>query len=279
MAKRRKIVIGTCKMCLAEEVRLVGSHFLSQGIYKALRITTAHGNSDPVMMTPKEIKQTSAQHTAHLLCSPCEGRIGRNGEDWVMRNGLKNNGKFKLLTALHRHPFKLDASRTAAIYRAATMPEVKVSALTYFAASIFWRASIHPWKSDGTRPVPLGPYEDPLRLYLLGEADFPEEMTLSVVVRVPSQISHFTYEPVGEWRGPLLVAKFPMPGLAFGISAGPKIPEPMRRLCFVRGDGNPLALTAELEKHIFEDGKKMLERIPRQKWPAHLGAFTSVGNS
>lgn len=159
------------------------------------------------------------------------------------------------------------------------MPEVNVPALTYFAASIFWRGSIHPWRSDGTRPVPLGPYEEPLRQYLLGEADFPEAMTLSVVVRMPSEISHFTYEPFGEWRGLSFVAKFPMPGLAFGISAGPEIPEPMRMLCFVRGDGNPLIFTGELEKHIFEDGKKMLERIPREKWPADLGAFTSIDKS
>ncbi len=89
------------------------------------------------------------------------------------------------------------------------MPEVNIPALTYFAASIFWRGSIHPWKSDGTRPVPLGPYEEPLRQYLLGEADFPEEMTLSVVVRMPSEISHFTYEPLGEWRGLLFGRKVP----------------------------------------------------------------------
>lgn len=238
---------------------------MSKGIYKALRIPTAHKNPNPVVMTPLEVKQTSTQVKAHLLCSRCDGELGRNGEDWVMRNGLKNDGQFKLLSVLRRYPYQLDASRTAAIYRAAAMPEINVSALAYFAASIFWRGSIHSWKTDGTRPVPLGPYEEPLRLYLLGKADFPEEMTLSVTVRIPSQISHLTYEPIGEWQGLLLVAKFPMPGLAFHINAGPEIHQDIHRLCFVRGDGNPLILTAELEKHLMEDGKKMLERIPLDK--------------
>jgi hypothetical protein len=265
MAKTRKIVIGTCKLCLAEGVRLQASHFLSKGIYKSLRINTGKTNLNPMVITPKGVVQTSMQG--------CEGRIGKNGEDWVMRNGLKNDGKFKLLSTLHQHPFQLDASQTAAIFRAARIPEVNVSALTYFAASIFWRGSIHPWKTDETQPVPLGPYEESLRQYLLGEADFPRDMTLSTTVRIPSPISHITYEPMGEWRGLLFVAKFPMPGLAFGIAAGPEIPAPLREMCFVRGDGNPLFLSGELEKYLLEDGAKMLERIPLQNRPTNLDHY------
>ncbi len=254
-------------MCLAEGVRLQESHFLPKGVYRTLRISTPHGNPNPVMVTPREAKQTSTQVKAHLLCSRCEGRLGREGEDWVMRNGLKSDGKFRLLSILRRHPSQLDASQTAAIYSAASMPEVNVSALTYFAASIFWRGSIHPWRTDGTRPVPLGPYEEPLRLYLLGEAGFPEDVALSITVRLPSRVSRLTFEPMGEWRGALFVAKFPMPGLAFAITAGPEIPQPIRRLCFVRGEGNPLALTAALEKLLLDDGVKMIERIPPGKRP------------
>lgn len=158
------------------------------------------------------------------------------------------------------------------------MPEVDVSALTYFAASMFWRGSIYPWKADGTRPVPLCPYEEPLRLYLLGEAGFPEDMTLSVIVRLPSKISHLTYPPVGEWRGPLFVAKFPMPGLGFGIPAGPAVPPPMPALCFVRGVEHPFALTAELEQHLYQDGVKSLERIPPEK-RSEKGSFTSLSGA
>jgi hypothetical protein len=276
--KTRKIVIGTCKLCLKEGVRLQASHFLPQGIYKALRGNERHGNPNPVLLTPHEAKQTSMQVKAHLLCSPCEGRLGRNGEDWVMRNGLRNDGRFKLLTALYKYSPKFDASGTAAIFRAATMPEVSVTALTYFAASIFWRGSIHPWKADGKRPVPLGPYEEPLRRYLMGEIGFPEDMMLSVVVRMPSQISGFTYGPVGEWRGTQFIAKFPMPGLAFSISAGPDIAKPMRDLCFVRGENNPLAFTGALEQYILEDGVKMYERIPPTKRNLSLGVFDKTSN-
>jgi hypothetical protein len=45
----------------------------------------------------------------------------------------------------------------------------------YFALSLVWRAS-HGWPlPDGTRttPLDLGEYAEPIRLYLLGEAPFP----------------------------------------------------------------------------------------------------------
>lgn len=69
MAKRRKVVMETCKMCLAEGVRLQDSHFVHKGIYRALRIGTPHGNSNPVMMTSHGAVQTSKQVWVHLLCS------------------------------------------------------------------------------------------------------------------------------------------------------------------------------------------------------------------
>jgi hypothetical protein len=259
-------VMGTCKLCLADGVVLRQSHFLPQGIYKAVRVTSGSRNPNPVVISPTEVKQTSHQTKAHLLCSKCELLFGGKGEDWVMRHGLKNNGSFMLLRNLRRYQRMIDASGNAAIFKAAEIPEINVAALTYFATSMFWRGSIHPWKTDGTRPVPLGPYEEPLREFLLGEADFPEDMTLSVVVRLPSPVSYFTYEPIGEWRDSShFVAKFPMPGFAFGISAGPALPQIFHDLCFVRGNGNPIALTALLEEGIQQDGVDMLQRVPEQK--------------
>jgi hypothetical protein len=250
---------------LAEGVELQESHYLSKGIYRSLLIDGPKGqNKNPWQISLEGAVQTSKQQWAHLLCATCETRFARNGEDWVFRNGLKNNGKFKLASVLAESPFMLDASRTARIYRAAEIPKINIQALTYFASSIFWRASAHPWKLDGTVPVPLGPFAEPLRQYLLGEAEFPEQIVLTVTVRVPSDLSHLTHAPMGEWRGQLLVAKFPMPGLSFAITAGVAIPQPLQRMCFVRGEGSPLFMSEMLEQYIKEEGVKIIRNMRRR---------------
>lgn len=251
---------GKCKLCLADDVELQESHFLSKGIYRALRVNLGTGNPNPWQITPEGAVQTSKQVWAHLLCAECELRFSKFGEDWIFRNGLKHNGSFRLASVLAASPFAIDSSGMTRVYRAAGITKVNVPALTYFAASMFWRASVHPWKLDGTTPVPLGPFEEPLRQYLMGETEFPVDMTVAVVVRLPSDISHFTHEPMGEWRGQLLVAKFPMPGFAFSITAGVDIPAHFRRMCFVRGDGNPIFMSGALEQHILDEGVKMMRR-------------------
>ncbi len=265
MGKHKKIVTGTCPMCLTLDVRLQYSHFLPQAIYKSLRAPSTNANPNPVSMTRYEVKQTSSQRRAYLFCSQCEGRLSRNGENWVLRNALKNDGTFKLRSVLERYRCQLDHSRTAAIYYAAKIPEVDISALTYFATSMFWRGSVYPWNASRTRPVPLGPYEEPLRRFLIGEANFPEDVMLSVSVRIPSQIEKLTLSPMGEWRDLQFFGRFSMPGFAFAIIAGPKIGSELRQFCFVRGEGNPLTLSEKVEQYFLQDFKKLHDGIPVYK--------------
>lgn len=258
-------ILGKCRLCLQEGVYLQESHYLPKGIYRMLRIDRGKGqNPNPMQITLRGVSQTSKQVWAHLLCASCEARFAAKGEDWIFRNGLKKNGTFKLVSALASSPFMMDASSTARIYRASSIPMINVDALTYFAASMFWRGSAHPWKLDGTVPVPLGPYAEPLRQYLMGVSEFPSDMTLTVTVRVPSSVSHLTFGPVGEWRGLHLVAKFPMPGIAFSISAGMEIPAAFRQMCFVRGDGNPIFVSEAIETHIREEGVRMLRLLQQR---------------
>ena len=253
---------GRCKLCLTEGVELQASHFLPAAIYRSMRGDSNKGNPNPWEITPNSAHQTSRQVKASLLCQECEQRFSKYGERWVFSNGLKNDGSFPLAAALAAHvpcTQEPDVSTTK-IYHAAEIPEINVSALTYFAASMFWRGSAHPWKVDGTCPVPLGPYQEPIRQYLMGMTGFPTDVALVVVVREPSSIRHLTHEPLGEWRGELFVAKFPMPGFAFSISASKNMSLPLRRTCFVRGEGNPIALSGVLEKSILNEGIRMVNR-------------------
>jgi hypothetical protein len=59
-----------------------------------------------------------------------------------------------------RTPDVASVTNVTKIYFASKVPEIDVYALAYFAASIFWRGSIHPWNDDGSVPVDLGPFQD-----------------------------------------------------------------------------------------------------------------------
>jgi hypothetical protein len=257
---------GKCKLCLIEGVELQASHFLPAAIYRSMRGNPSKGNPNPWAVTPNSAHQTSRQVKAPLLCKECEQRFSKNGEHWVFTNGLKNDGTFPLAATLASHvPYAQEPGvSTTKVYHAAEIPEINISALSYFAASMFWRGSAYPWKADGTCPVPLGPYQEPLRQYLMGMTGFPPDVALAVVVREPSGIRHLTHEPLGEWRGELFVAKFPMPGFAFSINAGKNMPLPLRRTCFVRGEGNPIVLSGFVEKHILDEGVRMINRGRRK---------------
>lgn len=253
-------------MCLKDGVELQSSHFLPAAVYRAMRSKSSQGNPNPWEVTPISAKQTSRQVKAPLLCRDCEQRFSSNGERWVFTHGLRNDGTFPLAAILaSRVPEAYDPSISSTkIYSAAQIPEINQAALTYFAVSMFWRGSIHPWKRDGTCPVPLGPYEEPVRQFLLGTAGFPVDVTLNVVVREPSGIRYLTHEPLGEWRGDLFVSKFPMPGLAFALNAGKALPAPLRNTCFVRGPGNPIVLSGTLEQPILDESVRMIKSGSRK---------------
>jgi hypothetical protein len=255
---------GRCKLCL-QDLHLKESHYLPAGIYKILRDVTEK-NPNPWTLTAKTAIQTSRQMTARLLCCKCEQRLSTYGENWVLRHCQRNDGSFSLASNLaSREPDVASETTTTRIYCAAKIPEIDVSALAYFAASIFWRGSIHPWNSDGSIPVNLGPFREQFRQYLMGEKDFPKDCALWVVVREGKETGRLTHVPVGERKGNFHMYRFPMPGLAFSIMVSKNIPANYREMCFVRGRfaplrrgqlggflENPIIVTTNIEKLIEE---------------------------
>jgi len=253
---------GTCKLCLRDGVELQRSHLLPAAIYRAIRGDIKDSNPNPWLITPNGAVQTSRQDWAHLLCLDCEQRFSKNGEQWVFKNGLKADGSFQLSSVLaSKLPDASDPkSTTTKVYLASHIPEVDIPALTYFAASMFWRASVHPWKSDKTIPVKLGPYREAFRQYLMGLAAFPENTALWVVVRNGSEVNHVTHYPVSEKIKPHYTHRFPMPGFIFTLIVGQDIADTYRSPCFVRGNGNPLIVSGVLEQFVLDAVVKMLDR-------------------
>lgn len=248
---------GKCKLCLRDGVELQASHFLSAGIYRIL-CDDGEKNPNPWLITPKGAVQTSRQMKARLLCRDCEQRFSKQGENWVLRNCLKKDRRFPLAELLaSRTPDICSDTSPTKLYYAAAIPEINVSALAYFAASIFWRGSVHPWNDDGSVPIRLGPFQESFRQYLLGTSTFPVHCALWVAVREGRQIDRLTYAPIGERRDRVHVYKFPMPGLGLSLTVSKHISPDLRKYCFVRGTGNPIVVTDLIEKFLFEDGAKL----------------------
>lgn len=250
-------MIGKCKLCLTDNIELKDSHFLSAGIYRILR-DELEKNPNPWLITQKGAVQTSRQMKAHLLCQDCEQRISRNGEDWVLRNCLRKDGAFPIASVLAaRMPDLTSDATTTKVYYSAAIREINIPALAYFAASIFWRGSIHGWNQDGSIPVYLGPFQEAFRQHLMGTHSFPKDCVLLVTVREGKEISRLTYAPIGERRGRVHIYKFPMPGFGFSMTVSKNIPAKLRDHCFVYGRGNPIIMTDLIEKYLEADAVRL----------------------
>lgn len=252
----------TCKLCLKSVPKLEDSHFLSAGIYRRLRDLTAK-NPNPMLLTLKGAHQTSKQMKTQLLCSECEQRFSKHGETWVLARCLQADGSFPLAALLaSRSPDVSLPSTPTKVYYAAGISEINIAAMTYFAASIFWRGAVHPWKSDRTVPVPLGPlFENQLRRYLMGLQPFPKDcFSLWVLVREGKEIDGLTYTPAGNRIGKFHSYRFPMPGLCFMLYVGKNIPDYISEKCFASGSGNPLVVTRVVESLLFKEGVALWNR-------------------
>lgn len=254
-------MIGTCRLCLLEGSDLQWSHGVPAGIYRILRDDKAK-NPNPWLLTRNTEFQTSMQLKAPLLCRKCEQRFSICGENWVLGHCLRADGRFPLASILAaRAPNLYSFKSTTRVYYALQIPEINISALSYFAASMFWRAAIHPWNRDGSFSVNLGLFEESFRTYLLGVSDFPKHCTLWIAIREGKEIGRLTYAPIGERKGNFHVHKFPMPGLGFSMTVSKNLPARYKEKCFVRGTGNPIIVTEILEKLLQHDVVRLRPEI------------------
>ena len=257
--------IGQCRLCT--NVReLQDSHLMPAGFYTILREDTS--GEHPVLIAKNSAFLSSVQARAHLLCSECEGRFNREGENWVIENCWHGPGNFQLHSALmSAQPF-LDEEGFRA-YEGRRIPGVDLDRLTYFAASMFWRASVHDWRLGKGQPerIALGPYEDRLRRYLLGETHFPDGVALFITVSKALDGMHnrlaafpWFFNRTREYKS----YKCMVPGLTYQMFFGQLIPPGQRRICSARqgfiymtegGDAQKLKTMAVMSKRATRRGK------------------------
>jgi len=153
------------------------------GVYRLLDSPRAP-NRNPVLVTSQAVVQTSRQITEHLLCTSCEQILQREGEGWVLPLLATREGAFPLHDILTARPPDLVMDGATA-YAGSSNPRLRVRDMTHFALGIFWKASVHSWKSGPRSAIPrlkLGSCEQGIRTFLFCDGPFPENIALAVSV-------------------------------------------------------------------------------------------------
>jgi len=219
-------------------------------MYKLLRARIGK-NPNPIVITNRRAVSTSKQIQDYLLCGACEQMFSRNGESWVMGNCYRGTQDFALREALERAIPAISTTEYA-VYESAKILGADRCHLSYFAASVFWRAAVHCWKISPFREfvhINLGPYEESLRRFLLGEQDFPPKMVMAIRVSSLRTLLE-TASPPGEHREYSIFSfQFSIPGIAFALMAGGRIPASYYDWCFVPSPGALILVKPDLDLH------------------------------
>ncbi len=237
--------VGKCRLCLQRR-QLCRSHLLPAGVFRTLR-ATRRKNPNPALLTDSHRIVTSKQPQDYLLCDDCEQRFSSRGEKWVLNNCYRANGDFKIREALLRTKPVYQREGNF-VFAGANAPEIDMNSLTYFGLSVFWRATVITWQQQtGPVHIDLGPYEEPLRLFLLDQVPFPDKMTYSVRVSSLRDVLQSCLLPCSENHGGYHIHQFSIPGVVFGLLVGTAIPAEHFRSCSVRSPERFIAIIPEVD--------------------------------
>ena len=195
------------------------------------------------------------------MCSQCEARLNENGERWVLRNGYRGEGSFRLQQSLQQ-ALPLMGGRELVVYAAAHIASIQVHQLLHFACSVIWRAAVHDWRWENheLKRLDLGErYEEELRRFLLGEQPFPSNAVLWVSVSKLSQpeLAKAMVFPYGGREDGYHLYQFAIPGLRFHMFLGNCIPPLIRRMCTFRSPENLIYFTDRVDEEILSDFGKL----------------------
>lgn len=174
---------GTCKLCLKER-SLCDSHYMPGALYKHSRAAKLK-NPHPIVLTGTKPKRGTGQVRDYILCRECEERFRVRGETWVLSNIPHDYGKpFALREAAIATRSPIIRGDVVLLAGKAT-PAFDIDKLIYFAASIFWRGGAHQWSEAMGLEIPqvsLAAHSEDLRAYLAGEASYPTDLYITVML-------------------------------------------------------------------------------------------------
>jgi hypothetical protein len=226
------MVCGVCRLC-RQEKELVSSHWIAAAILKTLRAEDLK-NPNPVVADFVVSEQTSRQMQETLLCRQCDNMFGEKGENWVTAH-MYTLDSFRLKEILHALTPTATTSESVT-YAVGNVLAVDIEKLAYFALSVVWRAAVQRWRTKGglSTLLELGPYEEEIRAYLLGNKPFPENITLFVGVWYGEKPRHCVITPHGDREETFMDYYLYVPGITFYLLVGKRVPEDMQAQCSYR---------------------------------------------
>jgi hypothetical protein len=238
-------MLGTCRLCL-NQAELIESHIIPRWAYKRLREAGAH--THPVRVLHGVSKQTATHVKEHLLCGACDQHIGKVEARIADLLAPSATGP-RFLDRVGPAIFANDAQ-----LRAVAPGTLNLDDLTFFTASVVWRASV----SEKVPQCSLGvPHEDEIRRYLRGEAPFPESAACTILFydlppSIDVELSRVFTLPDSYSRDGHKEHKFVIHGLDCCLAVGSRLPAWAADSCIYRG----------AEKWVFLDGQdRLLEAI------------------
>ena len=225
---------GICKLHRKPAV-LKLSHFLPAGAYRLL-VPDESDVRQPILMTNQVAMLTSLQMRDYVLCADCEKRFDQGGEDYAISQ-MKGSRGFPLLERLRVSP-SVDFTLQEGVY-AGKQLGIDTRKLSYFALSVAWRSAVHTWPSiRGHVPdsVDLGTFQEPIRQFLLGEAPFPERLTVLTTACTDEYSQHAMYAPTKMIGSPTPGISYLACGIHFMILMGETHPPGIKELCSYKSE-------------------------------------------
>jgi hypothetical protein len=234
--------IQKCPMCL-ETKNVVSSHLYPAALYAYCR--NPDGES-PMQVAGGTVMQTDKQVEDYLLCLKCEGILNKGGETWVNPKLATIQKAFPLYELLMKGPAAYMDDK-GGVYYAALNPEIEVERLVHFAMGIFWKAAVHTWTfGRDTVRIELGPYAEPIRLWLRGEGPYPKNMNLALAVARPENALVILTGPVKQSTKRWQSFSLQVPGLLFTLHVGKLIDEEMKDCCFHEVPTHPVFVSDDV---------------------------------
>lgn len=133
-------------------------------VYKRIR-QIAQGDN-PVIVRDGQAFLDQEQIAEHLLCSPCDQRLG-DAEDYLSRVSYLSDGTCSALQRPTLHAVETPFGPMEGL----SASDLQTETIAFAAAGILWKAAVcrHP----RTGKPRLGPYAERFRRYLVGEMSFP----------------------------------------------------------------------------------------------------------
>jgi hypothetical protein len=128
--------------------------------------------------------------------------------------------------------------------------------ITYYAASIFWRAAVHKWKvgREIITPIDLGPYEENIRLFLREGRPLSPHIYLSVWLSDRDQPLAISGVPTTRhFEGGGIMHRMNIPGIAFLLTIGKKVSHGVAQTCFIHAPGHPVFVSRYVDDQLISN--------------------------